>query len=582
MKRLCMPFAFVNLLFLLTWQFTITIVHAGTTLSIPYTVFNSATPLYYKVENAYNCFEAKITLNITFTSDNAEGAIALGFFNDNSSSKCGLLLKIYRWPIDVFYVECDSKTRVASVLGSEGGWESRVGNVLYVAFDGERFYIGNITEKGLIVDVFPLGRDWMLRYVQASDFTALDNTLTSGYVVIEFEAAEMSENGFFEFLTLLIFTFVVLWFISPFDFLKVLLLLLLILVAFLIQPPSTAQQTKPLDIMETESYIVIMTYSQPEKLEERCTTIRLNSTKQRWIRNWLSLAKQMGFKGVGVAELECYYLDGFLDEYLRLIGEYGLKAALYIMWRDFTINVSFEQNAPRPIPNEFWMPKDFPDNSTKVSAWLSFIRNVTEIAKNHQNVEFYLLFMPFKWGNDATTQANFENSTYYRNYMQHAVNIIKQTDPDKPVLLVSDGIEIENVNLALRGLIPYNLEGINGYGFTYYNRAKNRFSRPLFQWITEFYRRKIDEFLGGKGYLFLAEWGWQTSNKEVYGYCLEEASKCALIEETTQAISDFHIQHWGYFSLQDFPSENATFGLAYLNFTLKPSGKIMQKLLKKG
>ena len=55
-----------------------------------------------------------------------------------------------------------------------------------------------------------------------------------------------------------------------------------------------------------------------------------------------------------------------------------------------------------------------------------------------------------------------------------------------------------------------------------------------------------------------------------------------MIEETAQAISDFHIQHWGYFSLQDFPSENATFGLAYLNFTLKPSGKIMQKLLKKG
>ncbi|MEM3783484.1 MAG: hypothetical protein QXY88_00420 [Candidatus Bathyarchaeia archaeon] len=166
--------------------------------------------------------------------------------------------------------------------------------------------------------------------------------------------------------------------------------------------------------------------------------------------------------------------------------------------------------------------------------------------------------------------------------MPRAVNIIKQTDPNKPVLLVSDGIEMEDINLALCRLIPYNLEGIDGYGFTYYNRAKNRFSRLLFKWITDFYRRKIDEFLGGKGYLFLAEWGWQTYNKEVYGYCLDEACKCALIEETVQAISDFHIQCWGYFSLQDFPSENATFGLAYRDFTLKPSGEVMQKLLKKG
>ncbi|MEM3783483.1 MAG: hypothetical protein QXY88_00415 [Candidatus Bathyarchaeia archaeon] len=394
MKRLCGPFVFMAVFFYWVWQFTITIVHAGTTLSIPYTVFNSTTPLYYEAEKAYNSFEAKTTLNITFSNDNTKGAVTLGFFNDNSSSKCGILLKIYRWPIDVFYVECDSKVRVASVLGSEGGWESKVGNVLCVAFDGERFYIGDITKKGLVIDGFPLGEDWMLRYVQASNFTALDNTLTSGRVVIEFETAETQGDNLFWAFTLLIFTFIVLWFISPFGFLKVLFLLLLILVAILIQLPPIAQQIKPLDIKNTESYIVIMTYSQPEDETERCTTIRLNATKQQWVRNWLSLAKQMGFKGVGVAELECYYLDGYLDEYLRLIDEYGLKAALYIMWRDFTINVSFEQNAPRPIPNEFWMPKGYPDNETKVEAWLSYIENVTEIAKNHSNVEFYLLFMP--------------------------------------------------------------------------------------------------------------------------------------------------------------------------------------------
>ncbi|MEM3700101.1 MAG: hypothetical protein QXL57_04455 [Candidatus Bathyarchaeia archaeon] len=579
MKRPCV-FAFIVALFLLTLQFTVTIVHAETTLFIPYTVFNSTTPLYCRTERTYERFEAKITLNITFVNDATKGAVTLGFFNDNSSSKRGILLKIYRWPMDVLYVECRSSMPVAAVLGSEGGWKNRVGDVLCISFDGEQFYVGNPAEKGLVLDGFPLGRDWTLNYVQVSDSTAIDNTLASGYVTVKFEVARAPESGVLKVLAMLMLIFVVFWFISPIGFLKI-LLLLLILTAFLIQLLPVEQHAKPLGIKDTESYIVIMTYSEPEKREELCTSIRLNAAKQQRVRNWISLAKQMGFKGVGVAELECYYLDGYLDEYLRLIDEYGLKAALYIMWRDFTINVSFEQNASRPILNEFWMPKDFPDNATKVSAWLSFIKNVTEIAKNHSNVEFYLLFMPFRWQNNATTQANFENYTYYRNYMQQAVDTIKQIDPHKPVLLVSDGIEMENVTLVLLRRIPYDLDGIDGYGFTYYSRAGNCFCRSHFQWVTEFYMGKINEFLGREGRLFLAEWGWHTSENTSYGYCFNEASKCKLIKETAKAIADFRIRYWGYFSLQDFPSENADYGLAYSDHTLKPSGEIMLKLLKK-
>jgi hypothetical protein len=572
--------AIVVVLFLLAVQFSTAKVHARMKLSIPYSVFNSAEPFCYEMEDAHRKFEAKITLNITFV-ERTNNAVVLSFFDTNFSSKRGIALKIYQWPMDVFYVECGSnETLVATVLGSEGGWRSRVGNILCMAFDGERFYIGNTSDKGLILNGFPLGEDWVLSHIQASGNT---NTLTAGFVVVEFEEVEVAKQSWSSLFIALILMLVlaVFWAVLPIGFLRIfVLLMILLLLASLIQPFIARHYAKPLVIKDTESYIVIMTYSQPENVLERCTTIRGNETKQGWVRNWLNLAKQMGFKGVGVAELECYYLDGYLDEYLRLIGEYGLKAALYIMWRDFTINVCFAQNASRPIPNEFWMPKDFPDNTAKVSAWLSFIKDVTEIAKNHSNVEFYLLFMPFRWQNNASTQANFENYSEYRRCMQKAVNTIKRVDPSRPVLLVSDGIEMEDLTLVQLGRIPYDLENIDGYGFTYYSRAENCFCCPHFQWIVEFYSRKIDEFLDGKGYLFLAEWGWQTNNIGVYGYCHSEARKCELVKETVKAIADLRIKYWGYFSMQDFPPENATFGLAYPNYTLKPSGEVMQKLLK--
>lgn len=334
-----------------------------------------------------------------------------------------------------------------------------------------------------------------------------------------------------------------------------------------------AKRITPLKPSELESYCVNMAYSS----NNHCSTIKNNETAQEVLHNWTNLIKDMGFKGVGLAELECYYWDDYLTTYLDYLNESGLKVAVYIMWRDFTINFTFGE--PNAIPSDVWKPQDFPDNSTKCEAWISFVDNITEITKNYDNIQFYLLFMPFRWWDweGKWYEANFSNQSGYKYWMQEVVNTIKAND-DKPVILVSDGIEIENSSLI--PYLPYGLKNIDGYGFTYYSRTPDDFCESKFNEMVSLYQKNLKDYLDGKGFLWLAEWGYQITNEYGYGRCSSESRKAQLIHETLEAIMKYQIKYFGYFAIQDFPSEKADFGLAYYDFTLKPSGLLMKTILK--
>lgn len=327
-------------------------------------------------------------------------------------------------------------------------------------------------------------------------------------------------------------------------------------------------QLGSLNYSEFEPYAVNMAYS-----TYGCATIKNNETSKERLVKWIDSIQSIGFKGVGVAELECYYMDDYLTDYLDLLQNRNLNVAIYFMWRDFTIT-NFTFGEPHAILREFWMPKDFPDNSTKAYEWVEWIENITKITKDYSNVQFYFLFMPFRWAGEH--EANFENQTGYRFFMQLAVNTIKQWD-SKPILLVSDGIEMENKSLI--PYIPYDLANISGYGFTFYSRIRNGFSESAFKEMYDLYQSKIDTYLNGSGYLFIPEWGWQTTNFYVYGYCQSENDKVVLLTQTIKTFSKFKIKYWGYFAIQDFPSENADFGLVDDAFNLKQSGIILRELI---
>lgn len=329
-----------------------------------------------------------------------------------------------------------------------------------------------------------------------------------------------------------------------------------------------------LKIKKLESYVHIMAYTQIGG-----SSIRTNASAQEMLIGWVRLAKDMGFKGIAVNEYELYLLDDYLDDYLQLIQQNNLYAAICILWRDWSINVSIGN-----IDWHFWWTSDFPNNSTKCQLWINVVKNLVNITRKYPNVKYYLVYYPFRWwyGSGQYKEANLQNSTGYKYWMQKVVDAIRELD-DKPILLVSDGIEMELNNWEI---LPYDIEGINGYGFTYFSKTPNELNETALKQYVNFYREKISTHLKGKGKLFLAEWGWHTKGAAgPYGGCESEKRKCELIKETLKAICEMQIAEdpasmpHSYFAIQDFGPENADWGLAYYNQTLKPSGEALKKLL---
>ncbi|GEM_PF-6154487 len=68
------------------------------------------------------------------------------------------------------------------------------------------------------------------------------------------------------------------------------------------------------------------------------------------------------------------------------------------------------------------------------------------------------------------------------------VDAIRELDNKRPILLVSDGIEMELNNWEI---LPYNIEGINSYGFTYFSRTLNELNKTALKQYANFYRKNI-------------------------------------------------------------------------------------------
>jgi hypothetical protein len=346
------------------------------------------------------------------------------------------------------------------------------------------------------------------------------------------------------------------------------------------------------DYKSLSSYVAIAPYSWPDEAQ----SISQNLTLQEAVNNSVLLAKQMGFHGIAVHNVELYYLDNYLDDFLEMLRSENMEAAIYISFRDFTQTFDFKPSGTK-IPLSFWSVYGFPNNTTQVRAYLNITYNITQITRMYSDVvKFYLVYYPWNWGDDYGAKFIDENlagnASWYREYFQDAISAVKGNVGDVPVMPISDMIETANGTVDY---IPYNLTGISGYAFDFYSHTNNTLDQhgnDSLEWYVNFWNDKVITHLGGNGRLFLAEWGWQT-NSTRNGNCMNEERKAELIKEELRLI--YLAQPRGtvygagympsaYFSLHDFPPEETDWGLAsgYGNYILRPGGEMMQSLLKGG
>jgi hypothetical protein len=346
--------------------------------------------------------------------------------------------------------------------------------------------------------------------------------------------------------------------------------------------PYVSSSGQVYDYKALSSYVAMAPYS----WEGGAESISQNSTREDAVENFTLLAKQMGFHGIAIHNVELFYLDHYLATYLDLLRAQSLDTAIYISFRDFTYTFSFSPDNTS-IPSQFWNVSGFPNNNTQVQLYLNMIDNITQITKSYNDIiKFYLVYYPWDWANlDASTANLVNSSALYNECFQEAISNVAKNAGDVPVMPISD--MIETVPEAV-DYIPYNLTGISGYAFDFYSHTNNTLNQngdDSLEWYVNFWNDTVKTYLNGNGTLFFAEWGWNTRGNARDGICTDEESKAELIEEELKDIcleqpTDRGCMPFTYCFLHDFPPENADWGLAYWNCTLKPSGEMMQRLLR--
>jgi hypothetical protein len=360
-------------------------------------------------------------------------------------------------------------------------------------------------------------------------------------------------------------------------------LLLVIAVSCMIcHAPHVSSSGQVYDYKALSSYVAMAPYSWKGGAE----SISQNSTREDAVENFTLLAKQMGFHGIAIHNVELFYLDHYLATYLDLLRAQSLDTAIYISFRDFTYTFSFSPDNTH-IPSQFWNVSGFPNNNTQVQVYLNMIDNITQITKSYDDIiKFYLVYYPWDWANlDASTANLVNSSALYNECFQEAISNVVKNAGGVPVMPISD--MIETVPGAV-DYIPYNLTGISGYAFDFYSHTNNTLNQhgdDSLEWYVNFWNDAVRTYLNGNGTLFFAEWGWNTGGNASDGICTDEESKAELIEEELKDIcleqpTDRGCMPFTYCFLHDFPPENADWGLAYWNCTLKPSGVMMQRLLR--
>ena len=293
-----------------------------------------------------------------------------------------------------------------------------------------------------------------------------------------------------------------------------------------------------------------------------------NSTLERM----LSIAKDLGFEGIGVYGLEGWMAENRLPLILDLIEDYGFEALIYINWLDLTRNVT--------DPN-CWDQTGFPYNQTQVNAFLNYVGNISLIAREYVCVKGYVVQYPH-WSENLQNLTEWwlhvVNSTEYKENLQKIINRIHSIDPEREIYLSNDMIEHHFVSdFYESSRVPYDFANITGFGFSCYSTKLNRYLDDL-DYYYKFFKDMSKKYASGK--VVFSEWGFKTNPYgNIEGRVRDEKEKAEWIKKVVE-----HTKPWDcpvcYFMLHDFPKEdNNDWGIITDNLTLKPSAYAFKETL---
>lgn len=257
----------------------------------------------------------------------------------------------------------------------------------------------------------------------------------------------------------------------------------------------------------------------------------------------VALIKSIGFQGVKLHDVWNFWNDSLIDDALEVFRANNLSVILQLY---------------------FYEAQEFPQNDTQINAFIAYVADLAGKIKD-KPFKWYALHYPFYYPQKESYVANNITHPKYKTALQWIINNITSVDGNHPIYMVSESLEIYNASL------PYDLEGVAGYGIQPYSRALNDIQGNYVSNLYALYKSL------GKD-VYIDEWGVQTNPLVTHGLASSETAKADMIKNMFNWIKDWDTTIC-YFGLHDLARENADWGLVTYTNQLKKSGEMVKKLL---
>jgi hypothetical protein len=284
----------------------------------------------------------------------------------------------------------------------------------------------------------------------------------------------------------------------------------------------------------------------------------------------LDTIAELGFKGVKIWNVECFYDQGLLGQVMDDLAARNLSAIIPIRFFDRTYK--FNPSQTPSMPPKAYDISGFPDNTTQKQAFVDFVNNVTKTVKNKPNLLYYSIYYPFNGTNDTTKQqwTLKIQSSAYSQALQSIINAIRQNDTSHPICLVAENWGADTFSIYDK--LPYSITGFSKFGIQPYSTVPDSIDGSRIIQFCNYFIAK------GKA-VYIDEWGFHTTTTLPYGRASSEGDKSSLIEEFVNFTHNWKIT-WCYYGLHDNMPTGVDFGLVDSTNQMKDSGQAMKEALQ--
>jgi hypothetical protein len=292
----------------------------------------------------------------------------------------------------------------------------------------------------------------------------------------------------------------------------------------------------------------------------------MNPLNQTDFEMQIQKAKEIGFKGVLLWNVECFYDDGKLEWIMGLLKNCGLDVVIPVQY--------FNRACSLPFPSEAWNRKGFMENDEELNLFCEYLTNVSLLVRSYVNFKGWIIYYPFN-----STESEFwywhERIAWisYKWKLQYVIDAIRKAS-GHPIYL---GVELwKEYPQDLYDRLPKDFNFIDGFSFQPYNTIKDDIQKDKIKELYLYWKKFSKN-------VQIAEFGYATQNSiYTHGLASTETRKAEMIKEFLNYVKSLGFPDFvSYFGLTDFPPENADFGLIYANYTLKPSGNAMKEWITK-